>query len=504
MFIICANYIFYIHLRKLSYKATPMEEILIGRKREKEELKKWIDSDRSEFIAVYGRRRVGKTFLIRKTVGNNFTFHFSGSHGMTRKEQLLNFWLAMKEQLPEATATLPENWTMAFQELKTLILNSTKSKKIIFLDELPWIDTPKSGFITALEHFWNSWASWRDDIKLIVCGSATSWIINKIIRNRGGLHNRITHSLLVQPFNLHECDEYFNAYGFRFSKKQTAECYMTMGGIPYYFSLMDKGVSLAQNIDRLFFSMDAPLKNEFEDLYRALYKNYEAHIKVIKALAEKGHGLTRRELVAKTKLNGNGEFSKILEELELCGFIRSYLPFNTSGNRRFSEKISKETLYQLIDFYSLFYLKFHNTRRLSNEHFWTGMTNSPKLNAWRGITFEMLCLCHVSKIKEVLGIGDVSAEVCSWYGEYEGHKAQIDLLIDRADDTINLCEMKFTRGKFTIDREFAENMENKIEIFQNATATRKNILLTLITTEAPDENAYSHLIQRLVTLDQLF
>lgn len=481
-----------------------MKELLIGRKREQEDLLKWIESERSEFIAIYGRRRVGKTFLVKQTVAGRLCFQFSGSHGQTRKEQLLNFGLALRDQFDLPQEPIPDNWIMAFHQLKKAIENCQSDKKIIFLDELPWIDTPKSGFVAALENFWNSWAYWRSDVKLIVCGSATSWIINKIIRARGGLHNRLTHSMLLRPFELSECEEYFREYGFRFSQMQVAECYMIMGGIPYYFSLMDRSESLAQNVDRLFFYQDAPLRNEFNNLYKALFKDYQSYIKVIKALGEKGVGLTRQEILGKTGLDNNGEFSKMLENLELCGFIRSYLPFRNRISRKVAEKSGRNTLYQLIDFYSLFYLKFHEEEQTGNEKFWLAMANSPRLNAWRGISFEMLCLCHVNKIKEALGIADVSTHTYSWRGEADGHNVQIDLLLDRKDDTVNLCEMKFTRDKFVITKEYAEKLERKLYAFMEATGTRKTILLTLITSNGITDNTYSDLVQKQVVLSQLF
>lgn len=482
-----------------------MKEILIGRRQERQLIEKWLDSDRSEFIAVYGRRRVGKTFLIRKTVGDNFTFTFSGSVGLSRKDNLLNFGLALREQSDLADLPIPANWIEAFHSLKKLIEASKKSKKIVFLDELPWLDTPKSGFIGAFENFWNSWASWREDVKLIVCGSATSWIINKIIRDRGGLHNRITHSLCLQPFHLGECEEYFNTYGFKYGRMQIAECYMTMGGIPYYFSLMEKGESVAQNIDRLFFREDAPLRNEFDDLFRALYKNYQNHIKIVRVLGEKGIGLTRCEIVCKTGLSDNGEFSKALEELELCGFIRSYLPFKgNSTMSSSSRRTSRNTLYQLIDFYSLFYLKFHDRALKSDNNFWSASTNSPKLNTWRGLTFELLCQCHIQKIKSALGISDVSTDVSAWRGEHNDEKAQIDMVIDRKDGVINICEMKFSHSKFTIDKRYAARLEEKVNIFMEATYTDKTVLLTMITAKGLNDNSYSYIVQREVTLDELF
>lgn len=464
----------------------------------------WVKSDRSEFIAIYGRRRVGKTFLVKKTLKHEFTFTFSGSYRSTRKEQLLNFGLSMREQFGNEEITIPENWIEAFHRLKNHVEKSPQEKKIIFIDEIPWLDTPRSGFIAALENFWNGWASWREDVKLIVCGSATSWIINKIIRDKGGLHNRVTHTMLIQPFHLKECEEYFDAYNFGMSRMQIAECYMIMGGIPYYLSLMDRGESIPQNIDRLFFSGNAPLKGEFDNLYRSLYKNYKPYISIIEQLSGKGIGLTRRELLAKTHLINNGEFSKMLEELELCGFIRSYLPFGSYAKSSGGVKTGRDTLYQLVDFYSLFYLEFEKEMKAKDEKFWSGNVNSPRINAWRGLTFEMLCLNHIPKIKQALGIGDVSAKISPWRGKRDESGAQIDLLIDRKDDAINVCEMKFSYREFSVDKRYAAALMEKMEIFRESTDTRKNLLLTLITTKGLSDNTYSHIIQRTVTLNDMF
>ena len=476
-----------------------MKEILIGRDNERRDLLKWIDSERSEFIAIYGRRRVGKTFLVRKTI-ERFTFSFSGSYEATLKEQLLNFGLALRTYFKVPDLQIPENWTLAFHSLRKLIEGMGNKKNVIFLDELPWIDTPKSGFLSALEYFWNSWASARDDIKLIVCGSATSWIISKIIRAKGGLHNRITHSILLEPFHLSACEKYFKAYGFRFSRMQIAECYMVMGGIPYYFSLMDNGESLTQNIDRLFFHVNGQLRHEFQNLYRALFKNHQAYVSVIETLAQKGIGLSRQEIIKKTGLSDNGLFSKMLEELELCGFIRSYQPFKNERTTPTIRRTSRNTLYQLIDFYSLFYLKFNKQQ----SNFWESRYNSPIVNAWKGLTFEMLCQYHIEEIKIALGIGDVHTKTSSWRGEYDGARTQIDMVIDRNDDSINLCEMKFSTSEFSIDKHYAEILERKIEIFREDTESSKNLLLTFITTKGIHPGKYSYLAQRQANLHDLF
>ena len=482
-----------------------MEQRLIGREAELKLLNEYINSDRSEFIAVYGRRRVGKTFLIRKAVEDHFAFFMTGMNGVAKGEQLVNFSIALQKYAHSTTLQTFKSWLLAFYALSQYIETLPEGKKVIFIDELPWMDTAKSGFIPALENFWNSWAVLRNDIKLIVCGSATSWMINNLIHSRGGLHNRLTHHLFLESFCLKECEAYFKEYGFSYSRKQIAECYMVMGGIPYYMSMMDRSKSLAQNIDSLFFSSNAELKDEFSDLYQALFKNAGSHIKVITALSTKGMGLTRKEILASTGLTDNGAFSTVLEELENCGFIRKYSPFgsNISLNRKRQDSSS---LYQLIDFYTLFYFRFIEKNSYQDEHFWTTSVNSPLHNTWCGLSFEMLCLCHLKQIKQALGISGVQTLACSWRGKGSESKkgVQIDLLIDRKDETINLCEIKYNKDKFEISLAEEQKLSTRLDTFRAETQTKKSVLLTLITTNGIKQNSHSDIVQSEVTLEDLF
>ena len=308
-----------------------MERFFIGREKEQQQLKDYINSDQSEFIAVYGRRRVGKTFLIQQVIGNDYTFYVAGMNNVSLRIQLSNFMQGIKKNSPDVRPV--KTWLDAFVALETYLESLPEGRKIVFIDEMPWMDTPRSNFISGLEHFWNSWASWRRDIKLIVCGSATSWIINNLIKNRGGLHNRVTHKIPLKPFTLKECQMYFAARRFRLSTKQIAECYMVLGGVPFYLSKMNKDESVAQNINRMLFAEDGELRDEFQSLYNSLYKNAENHIKIVTALAAKGKGLTRGDIVKQTKLASNGKLTLMLEELESCGFIRRYEPFSANASR---------------------------------------------------------------------------------------------------------------------------------------------------------------------------
>lgn len=480
-----------------------MEAKIIGRKKELAELKEYIASGRSEFIAVYGRRRVGKTFMVRQALDDKFSFYISGMCNAKKKDQLTNFAVALQKYSDSDKLVVQDNWVLAFFELSKYLETLSEGPKTIFIDELPWMDSPKSGFISALENFWNSWAALRNDVKLIVCGSATSWIINNIIKNRGGLHNRLTHQINLRPFTLKETAEYFDAFGFNYSYKQVAEAYMVLGGVPYYLSMFDRSKSLAQNIDRLFFSDSAPLAYEFNDLYNALFKNPAPYISVVTSLATKGIGLTRQELVKAVGVADNGAFSTVLEDLEQCGFIRSYNPFANKAVRA-DKRTKKATLYQLVDFYTLFYFKFIKENHYYDETFWTTSMNTPVFSVWAGLSFEILCLNHINQIKDALGISGVRTSVCSWRLSAPGGGAQIDLLIDRQDVTINICEMKYSKNEFEISATYEKDLQRKLDVFRETTGTRKALILTLISSDRLVNNSHSGLIQSSLTLSDLF
>jgi len=483
-----------------------MSKLFIGREKEQEQLKDYIGSNQSEFIAVYGRRRVGKTCLIQQVIGNDYAFYVAGMNRVTMEIQLANFMQGIRKHRPDEPRPHVKTWLEAFIALESYLESLPEGKKIVFIDEMPWMDTPRSNFISGLEHFWNSWASWRDDIKLIVCGSATSWIINNLIKNRGGLHNRVTHKIPLKPFSLRECREFFMAKGFRLSNKQIAECYMVLGGVPFYLEKLNKGEGVAQNIDRLLFDEDGELHDEFQSLYNSLYKNATNHIKIVTALATKGHGLTRKELIEKTKLSDNGKFSLMLEELQSCGFIRSYEPYLSKMRQKpFTEdRLSPVTLYQLVDPFTLFHFQVMRKADAHDPNYWSNNQNSHVYSTWSGLSFEMLCLNHVEQIKMALGISGITANAFSWLGKGKDRSAQIDLLIDRADKTINICEMKFYNKPYAMTAKDEDDIERKVTSFIEATHTDKNIIVTMITAKGLERNEHSEGIQKELTLDQLF
>ena len=470
--------------------------MLIGREKEIKTLQQAYHSEYSEFVAVYGRRRIGKTFLIREAFNYQFAFQHTGVYKETLKKQLRNFRDALKMSGMKKVR-IPTDWSDAFFQLAQFIKESKEEKKVIFIDEVPWLDTPRSGFLSALEYFWNSFASARKDVLLIICGSATSWIINKVLKNHGGLHNRVTYRIHLQPFTLHECEEYAKYIGMRASHYDLIEYYMVLGGVAFYWSRLDKGLSVAQNIDNMIFSETGFLHNEFNELYDSLFNEPESYLKIIDALGTIRLGMTRDELVKEGGITSNGKLTRMLEDLTECGFIKRIPSY---GGK------SKDDLIQLVDNFTIFYYKYIKENQNNDEHFWSNSYNSPIRAAWTGLAFEQVCFQHIPQIKQAMGIAGVATQCYSWKAKGGMHSsgAQIDMVLDRSDNIINICEIKFSKGEYTITKDYAMSLNNKVKRFIDDTKTKKSILLTMITTNGVTHNEYWNQIQKEITADELF
>jgi len=468
---------------------------IIGREKEQKALKQYYDSGGPEFLVVYGRRRVGKTFLLREHFEGKFDFYVTGlANG--KKEDQLRVWNMAISNCFGGSEEDAASWLDAFLLLRRKLEKAAKSKrKVIFVDEAPWMDTQKSGFVNALEHFWNGWASGRPDIFLIICGSATSWVVKNILKNRGGLHNRVTRRMRVLPFTLKETEEYLEEREINFGAYRTCEAYMIFGGVPYYYSLLGRGLSLPQNVDALCFDEDGAMRREFEELYTTLFRNSDKYIKVVTALSTKAKGLTRDEIISGSGLSSGGGLTQILEELELCGLIRSHPNFSMDESL---------CLYQLADPFSFFHLRFIKGKRPKTPRFWTSNLESPSLAAWKGYAFEQVCLSHSGQIKQALGISAISTEISSWRSRQSSPGAQIDLLINRKDDIINLCEIKYSKAEYSITAKEEEQLRNKAAVFEAETRTKKAVHITMITTYGVTKNSHAGLVQAEVTLGDLF
>jgi uncharacterized protein len=454
---------------------------LVGREDEKILLTKLLKSKESSFAAMYGRRRIGKTFLIRSFYQKQIVFEASGLHEKNLQQQLENFSLALFEAEGIRRA-IPTTWLQAFHLLKQYISSLPgKKKKVIFLDEIAWFETPKSGFIAALDKFWNQFCSQRSDIILVICGSAASWIINKVINSKGGLHNRVTHQIQLQPFSLKETKAYLQANKVQLVHTDIIKLYMTVGGIPFYLQYLEKGYSVDAYVSKLFFGKKPILLNEFNNLYASLFKNSEQHIKIVKALATKNKGLSRNEILKLTKQPSGGTFTEALEELIRCDFIQEALPFNNKKT---------DALYRLVDEFSIFYFKFlANLKQTQN---WQQFATSQAYAIWQGFSFENFVFKHLHIIKKQLGIQGIISNDYSWQkrGSTTAKGAQIDMVIDRADNCINLIETKFYKSNFVLTKASAEAIENKKYSFETNTKTRKNIFTTLVTLHKVEQNAH--------------
>lgn len=470
--------------------------MLIGRENESKRLKNAIYSSRSEFVAVYGRRRVGKTFLIKEVLGKKLVFFHSGLAHRGKSAQLAEFAKSLELFAMKGRRRI-RNWSDAFFELQMGLSVCKAARKVVFLDELPWMDTRKSDFVSALEHFWNGWCFMRNDIVLVVCGSATSWIVSKIIKNHGGLHNRLTDQIRLNPFTLAECEQMAKAQGLSYSRRQILEGYMVLGGIPYYWERLEKSKSIDQNIDCLFFGDDAPLGDEFNQLYASLFTNPGGHLKVVEALSTKKIGMTREEIISAAKMEDNGALTKVLAELAACGFIRLY---------RSPGKKTRETVFQLIDNFTLFHYRFLANGGNAYPSGWLSRVASHERDVWNGLAFERVCLEHISQIKKSLGISGIRTEEYSWRrrGGDGAEGVQIDLLIDRADKAINICEMKYAATEYEISVQEHDKLLNRRNAYVKDMKFKGSVFLTLVTPHGVRRNAYWNDIQSEVTLDDLF
>jgi AAA+ ATPase superfamily predicted ATPase len=459
---------------------------VVGRKQERHEMEAMLKDKDSHFLAIVGRRRVGKTFLIREVYKQHIVFEMTGLKDADLSAQLTNFNLQHKRYFQGNTNNnSPENWLLAFNSLSiALESNQSAEKPVVFFDELPWIAGKRSGFLEALGHWWNNWAS-QQNIVVVVCGSAASWMIQKVVNAKGGLHNRISKLIKLEPFTLAETKEYLSSKRIEYSPYQTIQLYMAIGGIPFYLKQLKRGLSAAQNIQELCFNKNSILLNEFENLYPALFSNAQQHIEVIQSLAKKQSGLSRSEILESINMKDGGGFTQVLNELEASGFIASFSSYS---------KKKKDVIFRLTDEYSLFYLKFISGNKRFNENHWLQISQKQEYLIWCGYAFENICFKHVDQIKKALGISGVYSTQASLY-----HKAnslynkgfQVDLLIDRKDGIVNLCEMKFSNDDFVITNDYAEKLRNKVNGVRAITKGKKTVQTTFITTYGLMQNANS-------------
>lgn len=475
--------------------------MLIGREKEIVKFDRLLKSKQAEFLTVYGRRRIGKTFLLREYFGTQIKLEFSGTFEAPLKTQLLYFYneLIIKN-IDTSNITKPKTWSEAFELLNQVLKTIKKSneKLVVFIDELPWLDTPKSGFYSALEYFWNRHGSQMNNLLLIVCGSSATWMIRKIINAKGGLYNRTTERIELKPFTLRETELYCKAKNIQYTRYQILELYMAFGGIPFYLNMVQNGQSVQQNIDAICFQTGGLLSNEFNLLYHSLFKNAAQHMAVIEKLVEHPYGLTRNKLIEGIGFSDGGTFTRVIENLIDSGFVVKISPFG---------KKTKDSLYRVLDLYSIFYLKFIKGNVSDRYNVWLSIYDSNTYKAWSGYAFENVCYLHLTQIHQALNIGGMHTSVSSWSykGDGEIPGAQIDLLIDRKDGIVQICEAKFYNTEFNITKEYSAKLRQKRGTFKEVTKTKKSVLTTLLSVYPANRNMYyNEEIYAEITADQLF
>lgn len=475
---------------------------IIGRQQETEELQQIYRRKQAQLVAVYGRRRVGKTFLVRELFKDKFAFYHTGISPLELKEQ--NLYLAQLSAFQSSLVRygseeeqMPKDWMEAFDRLSALLTQiKSKERLVVFIDEMPWMDTPNSNFVTAFEHFWNGWGAGQDNLMLIVCGSATSWIQDNLINSYGGLYDRVNSEIQLSPFTLQETEQLLQLQGVTLSRYDILQLYMTTGGIPMYLSYVLPGMSLAQIVDYLFFAKKAKLKDEFNRLFSSVFKKPEKYKTIIKTLAKKHTGYSREDIGEATGIAVGGKLSKLLHALEASDFIECFKPF---------ENDKRHLLYRLTDPFCKFYLTQVEGKH-REEHFWQNNENLPALNTWRGQAFEDACLAHIEQIKRALNIGGVASDNSAWamQGTENQKGMQIDLVIDRQDRVVNLCEMKFVKDEFSVTADYEQILRSRLNWMTEHVSRRHNVQITLVTTFGLKYGKHSGIFQKTVVMDRLF
>lgn len=480
---------------------------IIGRKEEQSILKDFFSSRRAEFLALYGRRRVGKTYLIKNYFDDVpcIFLHCTGLQKGKLDEQLKEFYKQLGTTFYRGVEIKPKkNWLDAFENLTKVVNDFSRKKKVVvFFDEFPWMATPRSGLLQALDYYWNRYWVHDSRFRLIICGSSASWIIKKIINNKGGLHNRVTRTIQLSPFDLSVTELYLANMSIKLNYKQLLELYMVLGGVPHYLNFVSKGLSAQQCIDEICFQKNGALLKEFDRLFKSLFKKSKIYIEIVKEIAKHRYGIAQTELLMNTKISEGGRAVSRLNELEEVGFISSFIPYGHQEKGKY---------YKIIDEYILFYLHWiapylGTIQKLEdNRGYWLSKSQQPAFKSWAGYAFEAVCYKHIRQIRYALNV-EPGAHIGTWrYAPKNAEEsgAQIDLLFDRADGVITLCEMKYTMEPFAINKEYAKKIENKIEVFRKHIKTQKQIFFVLVSAAGMKETMYSEEIAQCITLRNLF
>ncbi len=472
---------------------------LVARSAETDELKRCERSGKSELVCVYGRRRVGKTYLVEQTFSGSFAFRATGVEGGNMRQQLKSFNQRLQEH-GDPQRTIPKNWFEAFSRLDIVLsredaARSPYGKKVVFLDEFPWFATARSEFLMAFGEFWNRRGTAGDDIMVVICGSATSWIVGNVLENTGSLYNRVTSQVYLEPFCLGDAERFFVDRGFGWTRSQIAESHMVFGGLPYFLELLDPNESLRANIERLCFAPHALLAHESSKLLEATLKKSPAYDRLLSYLAKHRCGVEKQACFEQTGL-AKGTFARAVDDLLKCGYIREF---------KVPTKRGKPLFLQLVDPFLLFHYRFLSKKSGDRVGSWSDcIQDEARYKSWRGCSFEILCVLHEAQIKRALGISGVRTRCYPWTSDQGAGGAQIDLVIERDDGIINICEMRCTDRPFSMDAATEASLLNKVDVFKRETGAKNPVKIVVVSASGIAGVAHTEYISRTITLDDLF
>lgn len=475
---------------------------LIGRKKEIQELEKAYRSGQFEFIALYGRRRVGKTYLVSQVFEDRISFRHAASpndeerqdeKGLLKMQLEVFYGSLLAQGLKESKK--PNSWVEAFLLLIRLFEGKDPAERwVIFLDEFPWMDTKRSNFIEAFSWFLNFWAANQKNLMIIAAGSSTSWMLNNLIHSTGGLYNRVTNPIRLSPFRLQETEQFFREKGFDLSRYSIARIQMAFGGIPYYLNFLDRGEGLSRFVDRMLFEKGAKLGLEYDTLFRSSFEKGDLARKIAEYLGKRSSGYTRKEIVEGLKISDGKAVKDALDALQEGDFVLEYVPYKEAQNKK---------RYRLIDPFCIFYLHFVAGKRSLDPSFFA---DSVEPNSWIGAAFENLCAAHLEQIKRALVISKLSSiEFSLVFPKEEDKKgAQVDLVLVRKDRIVNLCEMKFYGKPYVQTEKEHHSLTNRVARLKETLPATYSIAPVLITVFEPSSGGYPDDYVQVLTLDDLF
>jgi hypothetical protein len=409
--------------------------MFVGRKNELRMLNDAYRSGKDELVVLYGRRRIGKSSLVKRFAEKKKAYYeFEALEGETTPGQINHFLQQLKKQIddPILDSVRFANWEQVFTYLTEKVINrKSKVKKILFLDELPWMAAGRIRLVSLLKYYWdNHWKS--KHVMLILCGSVASFMVKKVLHSNA-LYGRTTIEILLKGFSPEEAARLLSK---KRSREETLNYQLVFGGVPKYLEQINTSQSFNKNMNTLCFSPHGIMLKEVERIFYSQFREPRTYLKIINLLKNGIFSLS--EISSKTKIPSGGGLKQYLKNLERAEMIRSYIPFDRSGNSKFKK-------YTLADEFLVFFFKYMGPnlrviKESSSRRLFETLTQN-SFDSWLGFAFERFCLKHAGLLALVMDFAD-DILLASPYFKKNDERFQIDLLYQRADRVITVCEIK--------------------------------------------------------------